>query len=232
MVSDERGDAVIAAQIEYYRVRAPEYDETFRGSHDPSLVAALDACGPGGRVLELACGTGAWTEAIVRHNIESLLAVDAAPEMLAFHERRIRDPRVRREVANLFAWEPPARFDIVTFAFWLSHVPPARFETFWRMVDVALEPHGTVLFVDQDDRAASWEEIGGDSDYPTVARPLSNGRTMTAIKVYHRPDRLEARLRSLGWDISVRAAGDGFLVGSGRRASVTRVGGAAPRVSG
>jgi hypothetical protein len=28
--------------------------------------------------------------------------------------------------ADVFAWEPPRRYDTVLFAFWLTHVPPTR----------------------------------------------------------------------------------------------------------
>ena len=212
------GDELLATQIAYYRTRAPEYDETFGGAYDPALTDALDRFAPTGRVLELAAGTGAWTESVVRHPITSLLALDASPEMLELHARRIRDPRVRRRVADLFRWEPDERFDVVTFSFWLSHVPPARFDAFWDRVARALAPDGRVLFVDQDERGLAREQPGGDPDYPTVDRKLLDGRVMTAIKVYHRADALEERLRALGWEATVRPAGDAFLVGEARLA--------------
>jgi SAM-dependent methyltransferase len=216
------GDALLAEQIAYYRARAPEYDETFRGSHDPALVTALDAFAPRGRVLELAAGTGAWTEALVRHPIESLHALDAAPEMLEYHARRITDPRVTREVADVFVWEPSGQYDVVTFGFWLSHVPPARSGDFWGRVRRALAPGGRVFFVDQDRRGMTLEEPGGDEGYPTVERPVPGGGTMTAIKVYHRADELAERLRSIGWDSEVREVGDGFLAGEARPSAGSR----------
>lgn len=210
------GEDLIAEQIAYYRARAPEYNQTFSGSHDPELIAALDAFAPSGRVLELAAGTGAWTEALLRHPIESLLAVDAAPEMLVYHERRISDPRVTRRVADLFTWRPPDRYDVVSFAFWLSHVPPARFSGFWDGVREALAPGGRVFFVDQDQRGMAAEELAGTPEWPTVRRPVPGGGTMTAIKVYHHAAELHERLRAIGWDASVREAGDEFLVGEVR----------------
>jgi ubiquinone/menaquinone biosynthesis C-methylase UbiE len=216
-VGDRSGDALIAAQIAYYRARAPEYDQTFRGSHDPALVAALAEFAPRGNVLELAAGTGAWTESILRHEVSSVLALDASPEMLELHARRISDGRVRRAVVDLFAWEPSERYDVVTFAFWLSHVPPARFAQFWGTVARVVGSSGRVFFVDQDRRGMTFEVPGGDPEYPTVDRPLSDGRVMTAIKVYHEATTLEAMLRDLGWSASVREAGDGFLVGECRR---------------
>lgn len=211
------GDALIAEQIAYYRARAPEYDATFRGAHDPPLVAALDAFAPSGSVLELAAGTGAWTESVLRHPVSRLVALDASPEMLALHVRRVDDRRVERRVVNLFEWEPDERFDVVTFAFWLSHVPPARLAEFWDKVGRALHPTGRVLFVDQERRGMTIEVPSADPDYPTVDRTLLDGRVMRAIKVYHRPQPLEGTLRKLGWEASVRRAGDGFLVGAARR---------------
>lgn len=215
-MAETNGDALIAEQIAYYRARAPEYDETFRGAHDPALVAALDAFAPSGSVLELAAGTGAWTESVLRYPVTRLVALDASPEMLELHARRIDDPRVERWVTNLFEWEPDEAFDVVTFAFWLSHVPPARLAEFWARVGRALAPGGRVLFVDQERRGMTLEVPSDDPDYPTVDRTLLDGRVMRAIKVYHRPEPLEARLRDLGWDASVRRAGDGFLVGEAR----------------
>ena len=217
MAVEDRGDRAIADQIAYYRARAPEYDEEFKGAHDPALVGALAAARPTGTLLELACGSGAWTESLVTHPVASILAVDAAPEMLALHAERIRDPRVERVQADLFHWSAPRRFDFVTFAFWISHVPPARFAAFWRTVADAVEPDGRVFFVDQDERGLAYEQPSGDADYPTVARELQDGRVMTAIKIYHRIADLEAALRELGWDVTMRPVPGGLFWGEARR---------------
>jgi len=216
-VVDDRGERIIADQIAYYRARAPEYDETFGGAHEPQLIAALDAATPRGRVLELACGTGAWTRSLLIHPVESVLAVDAAPEMLEIHAERIVDPRVSRIAADLFDWTPPGRFDFVTFAFWLSHVPPAKFDTFWQLAEDALADGGRVFFADQDDRGLRFEQPSDDPDYPTVPRPLLDGRPMRAIKVYHHPDQLREALARLGWIAHLERVRGGFFWGEATR---------------
>ncbi len=213
------GEALIAEQMAYYRARAPEYDETFGGSHDPVVIGALDAFQPAGTVLELAGGTGAWTESIVRHPaVTRIVVLDASPEMLELHARRVDDSRVERRVTDLFSWEPDERFDLVTFAFWISHVPPARFAEFWSRVESALKPGGRVLFVDEDRRGMTFETPDRDPEYPSVERTLLDGRVMRAIKIYHRADELAALMGDLGWEASVREAGTGFLVGEARPA--------------
>ena len=74
-------DELIAQQISYYQARAGEYDEWFlrQGRYDrgpeinrqwftevEEVRRALDAFAPGGDVLELAGGTGLWTEQLLR----------------------------------------------------------------------------------------------------------------------------------------------------------------------
>jgi len=69
-------------QVTYYRARATEYDEWFyrQGRYDrgpevnqrwfaeAQMVAdALDAFQPTDSILKLACGTGIWTERLLRH---------------------------------------------------------------------------------------------------------------------------------------------------------------------
>jgi SAM-dependent methyltransferase len=129
----------LAEQIAYYRAIAPEYEEhAIPGWGGDELVAALDSFRPTGSVLELACGTGAWTRELLRH-AASLTAIDASPEMLAIARARISDERVRFIQAEIFSCQPNRRYDVVAFSFWLSHVPLEHFERFWSLVAECLE---------------------------------------------------------------------------------------------
>lgn len=216
MQSRQSADHLIARQIAYYRARAPEFDLSHH-EPTPELRAALDAFAPHGRVLELASGTGIWSAEILRYPITELTCIDAAPEMLALHEQRISDPRVRRERHDLFGWGSDGqRYDAVIFAFWLSHVPPARFAEFWSSVADALADDGRVFFIDDDVRAETSEEPIPDAEVPAVLRRLDDGSAHVAIKVFHSPTELEADLRALGWEGEVQPAGDRFLVGTAR----------------
>ena len=91
------GHDVLQQHVDYYRARAGEYDEWFlrQGRYDrgpelnarwfsevETVVAALDTVDPRGDVLELACGTGLWTQRLAPY-ANQLTAVDAAPEVLA-----------------------------------------------------------------------------------------------------------------------------------------------------
>src|SRR4051794_30568415 len=91
-VADDR----LAEQAAYYRRRAGEYDVTAYGDvavarkHIAKVVADVR---PAGRVLEIACGTGLWTEALAQW-ADTLIAVDAAPEAIALARERVQSERV------------------------------------------------------------------------------------------------------------------------------------------
>lgn len=139
---------IIGDQIDYYERRAPEYDETSGIESAPldELSQALDRFSPRGRVLEVACGTGTWTGRLLAYS-DDVTALDPSPSMLELNRARVDDPRVRYVVADVFEWEPEGFFDVVFFAFWLPHIPSARFERFWDFVARALPPDGRVFFI-------------------------------------------------------------------------------------
>jgi len=125
-------DEVLSSQADYYRRRAGEYDLTAYGdlvaarARIARLVAELD---PTGTVLEIACGTGLWTEALAEW-ADTVTAIDAAPEMVAIARDRVRLASVSFEVADVFSWDPGTRFDVIFFSAWLSHVPASRLGQF------------------------------------------------------------------------------------------------------
>ena len=201
---------LIDEQIAYYRARAGEYDATSPSPEaDPfadganAIRDALRAFAPRGRVLELAAGTGQWT-GLLADFADELLVTDSSSEMLD-HNRDKTGPRanVRYAVVDAFALAPSHDRDVVFFGFFLSHVPPSRFETFWDSVAGLLAPGGRVFFVDEG-RHLLWREDWIDVEAGIVRRPLSDGASYRAVKVLWASDELEARLEGLGWDASVR----------------------------
>jgi SAM-dependent methyltransferase len=221
---------LLSEQLTYYRARAPEYDRWWYRTEQyvlpperkaewdeeiSRLEAAIDEMAPHGDVLELACGTGLWTERLSRH-ARHITAVDGSPEALALNRARLGDAAVDYVEADLFAWRPDAAYDVVFFSFWLSHVPTAAFAEFWATVGGALRPGGRAIFIDNrwGDATASASEAARMGDVET--RDLSDGRTYRIVKLYYEPEELATRLRDVGWDSDVRASGRSFIYGSAR----------------
>jgi 2-polyprenyl-3-methyl-5-hydroxy-6-metoxy-1,4-benzoquinol methylase len=212
-------DEALAEQVDYYRRRAGEYDVTAYGdvaaarTRIARLVAEMR---PAGSVLEIACGTGLWTEALAKW-ADTVTAIDTAPEAVAIARGRTRSGRVSFEVADVFSWNPDARFDVIFFSAWLSHVPASRFGQFWQLLGRLLARNGRVLFVDEhlDERGKEAYVAGRDE---VVERRLADGSTFRVIKNFVDPTGLEARLRELGWDCAIRRDGSDWVVGEARLA--------------
>jgi len=218
-------------QIAYYRARATEYDQWFyrQGRYDrrpevnqrwfaeAQIVAdALDAFQPNGSVLELACGTGIWTERLLRH-ADDITAVDASPEMLALNQQRVQSDKVSYIEADVFAWKPSRQFDMVFFSFWLSHVPPERFEDFWVLVRRALRPDGRFFLVDShcEPTSTALDHSPPDWNATTSIRRLNDGREFEIYKVFYNPPVLQRRLERLGWNVVVSRTAAYFIYGHG-----------------
>jgi SAM-dependent methyltransferase len=219
----------------YYRDRAPEYDAWFerRGNYDhgeaenaqwfadvTAVFAALDALAMTGDVLELAAGSGIWTERLLR-TASAVTAVDASLEMLSLNRTRVHDERVRYVRADLFSWRPERTFDGVCFAFWLSHIPHERLDTFLQMVAAALKPGGKVFFVDSHRRRKpSAETVGQSPPEPgsqVLTRRLHDGRAYRIVKNYYEPVELTERCAAAGLHVTVRETASAFIYGTGSR---------------
>jgi SAM-dependent methyltransferase len=228
-------DALLAEQLAYYRARAAEYDGWFfrRGRFDRGHQAnarwfaevetvreALAAVPINGRdVLELAPGTGLWTERLVGR-AGRLTVVDASPEMLAENRRRLGPSAegVEYVLADLFAWEPRRRWDAVVFCFWLSHVPRLAMDAFLRRVHSILAPDGVLFFVDGRPEPLS---TAADHQLPGVgeevmARRLDDGREFHIVKNYWEPQALEGQFAASGLAVAVLETPTYFQYGTGR----------------
>ncbi|MFI0470366.1 class I SAM-dependent methyltransferase [Saccharopolyspora sp. 5N102] len=206
-------EELLDEQVVYYRAVATEYEEHFLPfPGGTELSAALEAFRPTGSVLELACGPGTWTPRLLRHAAD-VTAVDASPEMLTIASARAGTKRVRFIHADLFHWQPERRYDVVFFGFWLSHIPPEHFVSFWSLVANCLKPGGRVFFVDDWYRTAD-ELIEGEQS-STIQRRLTDGTAYRIVKVPYRPVDLERQLEQIGWRINVHSTSGPFFWGSG-----------------
>jgi SAM-dependent methyltransferase len=245
-------DDLLASQIDYYRAHAPRYDEWWRrtGKHDlgedyrlrwESEIAELDAIianfAPLGDVLEFAGGTGNWTAKLVLVS-NSITVVDASPEAVGIARSKMSDPRVSWLIEDIFDHKPHRRYNTVFFSFWLSHVPPERFEQFWDLVSQCLVPTGRVIFFDNAHPTLSrdlsehqrlWSEstestlVGIDSrtDLETgiSSRLAADGSTYDLVKIWRSPEDLESQMSALGWAIEANTTETAFLYGHGQRLS-------------
>jgi demethylmenaquinone methyltransferase/2-methoxy-6-polyprenyl-1,4-benzoquinol methylase len=222
-------------QVAYYRARAPEYDAWWfrtgrfdRGEENnaawhrdtEAVERAVDAMLAARRpasVLEVACGTGLFTRRLAPR-VAHVTAVDAAPEVIAINRGRVARPNVDYVQADLFAFTPSSRHDLVFMSFWLSHVPHARFDAFWAMVRDALAPGGIAYVVDSahDPTSHAVDHPAPDRHAGIVTRRLDDGREFRIVKVFWEPATLTARLRQSGFASTIAATPRYFVYGEAR----------------
>ncbi len=214
--------------VAYYEARAPEYDDWYlrrgryaRGPiHDAAWATELDAAGRWldglpiqGRIVELAAGTGWWSPLLAAKG--ELSAYDAAGAPLDRLRDRLLAHRLRAHIHERDAWaEPDQAANALFTGFWLSHVPRSRLVAFLELARRWLVPGGTYAFID-----SLPDELSGATDHPRPAddrsiRRLNDGREFEIVKVYYRPDELEAALHAAGFEAArVATSGRFFLLG-------------------
>ncbi len=227
---DAELEQALAQQRRYYDARASEYEDWWyrRGRYDHGVEAkarwfadieqvraALDRFAPSGRVLELACGTGIWTQRLAA-SASALTALDASPEALSLARAKVGAERVRWVLADVFAWEPPeAAFDVCFFGFWLSHVPGELMGAFWEKVGRALAPEGRVFIVDSalSERATARDHATPRGGERIERRRLADGREFEIVKHWFEAPALRALIEQAGWDARIEQSEEFFVYG-------------------
>lgn len=226
-------DSILQQQIDYYRARAAEYDEWFyrqgRFDHGAELNqqwfmeadtvrTALYQLPPVSHALELACGTGIWTQELVKV-AERVTALDASPEMIAINRAKTNSSQVDYRQVDLFTWQPDQLYDLVFFGFWLSHVPPDKLDGFLSTVASALRPGGWLFMVDSrrdPTSTASNHVLPQDGDIHHT-RKLNDGREFTIVKIFYDPDDLTGHLARVGLQPDVRITPHYFIYATAMR---------------
>ena len=218
---------ILQQQIEYYRARAGEYDEWFYrvGRYDrddelnyrwfseaSSVMNVLLQQGPFAEVLELACGTGIWTRELLNIS-QHITALDASQEVLELNREKVQSEKVEYQQQDLFAWQPNHQYDLVFFSFWLSHVPPELVDEFLAKVYRATKAGGQIFMVDSLEEPTStskdWPLKEDEQVYRT--RKLNNGQIYQIVKVFYKPEELQAKLATQGFEAEVRGTPNYFL---------------------
>ena len=191
----------------YYAARAPEYDAIYRKPERQTDLRAIErwvaAKFAGARVLEIACGTGYWTQFIAPIALH-VTALDAARETMEIARRRVPGGKVEFLVGD--AYDPPrdASFDSAFCGFWFSHVPRARQREFILKLNAALRSGARVVMLDnryvEGSSTPVTEHDADGNGYQ--ARKLADGSTHLVLKNFPSED----ELRSLVADCAESAA--------------------------
>jgi SAM-dependent methyltransferase len=173
----------------YYRKRAREYDAVYaieaRAADLATLRDWLADRVHGCSVLEVAAGTGYWTQAA--SSACNIVATDVNPETLAVAAAKSLEPHVTLRVADAFDLplldRPP---EIGMAHLWWSHLLRLDQDRFLRHLASRLRPRATLLMIDETyvrhiSTPLSRQDLQGNT-YQT--RMLDSGELFEVVKNY------------------------------------------------
>jgi cyclopropane fatty-acyl-phospholipid synthase-like methyltransferase len=178
---------------DYYRARAAEYEQIYyrkvpeRRREIADEIRRLSKLVDGKKVLELACGTGYWTQAMSQ-TAQHITAVDLSGEMISEARKKRFVCPVEFIEADMFGYPyPKQEYDIVSVGFWFSHQAKQEYERFFDLVSGPLKDDGAIWLIDNNPPAegANFESAGSDefgNNYKQ--RWLEDGRQFVILKNY------------------------------------------------
>jgi demethylmenaquinone methyltransferase/2-methoxy-6-polyprenyl-1,4-benzoquinol methylase len=193
----------------YYRERAATYDTFYDvpefAEELTHLKGWLIENARDQTILEVAAGTGYWTEAAASV-AKAITATDYNPEVLAIASGRRLGSHVTLLKADAYALPDFApRFDMGMAHLWWSHVDKAKQQTFLAEFTSHLKPGATILMIDQlysrSFCAPAWRRDRRGNRFEL--RTLADGTDYEILKNYPRPEAVSDSLAVVCEDISV-----------------------------
>lgn len=139
---------------DYYEQRAEEYEEIYH-RNDPDqqaeqkgLAGKLKTFLCGRKVLEIACGTGYWTQ-FLSETAQSILATDIGQKVIALAQKKPYGCPVSFKIENAY----DLTFESNSFTggvaiFWFSHIPKERIDVFIKEFHRTLKSGARVFIAD------------------------------------------------------------------------------------
>jgi 2-polyprenyl-3-methyl-5-hydroxy-6-metoxy-1,4-benzoquinol methylase len=194
---------------DYYAKRAAEYERIYAKPERQADLAALKArigkMFAGRRVLELACGTGYWTD-VIAASAAQVTALDLNEEVLAV--ARAKPNAAKVSFLRGSAYEIPdlgRRHDALFAGFWWSHVPLEKLDGFVADCLSAVAPGALIAFLDNryvegSSTALARRDARGNA---YQLRSLDDGSTHEVLKNFPTESELIQRVSRLGWGANV-----------------------------
>ena len=180
---------------DYYAARAKEYDKIYAKPERQQDLRAIEQWlstkFADTEVLEVAAGTGYWTQ-FIAPVAKRVVALDASHETFSIAKTRVGCAGVDWVVGD--AYQMPLagqKFDAVFAGFWFSHIPLEKLPAYVTYLNAFLKPGARVIFLDNvyvegNSTPLSDRDAAGNT-YQT--RPLADGSTHKVLKNY--PTELE-----------------------------------------
>ena len=196
--------------VSYYARRAAEYERIYakpeRQADLRLLEGSIRNMLAGRKVLELACGTGYWTQ-VIGSSAARITAIDVNEEVLQIaRTKSYSGNQVDFVLHDCYAPPEFGRTHDALFAgFWWSHVPLERMESFLVTATRAVAPGALIAFLDNRYVAGSSTPVSrrdaGGNTYQV--RKLNDGSSHEVLKNFPAESELIQRAARHGWGANV-----------------------------
>jgi demethylmenaquinone methyltransferase/2-methoxy-6-polyprenyl-1,4-benzoquinol methylase len=184
--------------IKYYAKRAEEYDRIYhrpeRQNDLKTLSRMLGEHFRNSNVLEIACGTGYWTQHIAQ-TAGSITATDYNKEVIDIaRQKNYRNCKVSFEQADAYSLSNISiTFSSGFLGFWLSHIPKNKLDGFIKVFHTKLQPGAMVVVIDNKYvEGNSTPTLRNDEEGNTYQlRTLDDGSQHEVLKNFQKEDQLK-----------------------------------------
>lgn len=194
----------------YYRDRAKEYEKVYLIPEEQEDLARsvklFQELFHKKNVLEIACGTGYWTEQISL-SANSIFATDINETVIEIARARKEFDNVVFEVKDMYDLKPSTIYDALFGGFIWSHIPLQELGNFLFTLTKFLKPDAIIAFIDSKpvkntihdaNRITKTDEHGNTFQ----TRTLENGSSHLVLKNFPSRDLLIEKLSAFSSDIN------------------------------
>jgi SAM-dependent methyltransferase len=187
---------------DYYARRASEYERVYlkpeRQADLRRLADLLSSAFAGQDVLEVACGTGYWTQFIAK-SARSIVATDINPEVLDLaRQKNYASCQVTFLESDAYSLTNVEALCTAGFhGFWWSHIPVQKIGTFLDCFHSALPKDALVVMIDNSYVEGSSTPISRKDNHGNTfqIRQLQEGSKHEVLKNFPSPSELRTTLQ-------------------------------------
>lgn len=196
--------------ITYYKDRAGEYDKVYLNPLEQddlrTATNVFQTTFSQKTVLEIACGTGYWTERIAE-TAAFVDATDINEKVIDIAKERQKNKNITYAIADMYHLAPGKKYDGIFGGFIWSHILLQDLDAFIDNLKDVLHAGGTVVFIDSncventghDIRRITRTDAHGNT-YQT--RALENGTTHLILKNFPTREYLCQKLSRVATEIN------------------------------
>jgi len=193
--------------VNYYRLRASEHEKVYsKPERQEDLASAcliLKDLFEGKQVLEIACGTGYWTEKICS-TASSVVATDINQAVLEIARlKSFPKNNVQFSVLDMYKDNHPKKFDTLFGAFIWSHIKLQDIPAFLNKMTTMVKPCGRLVFMDNNYVEGSNHPVTQKDEYGNTyqLRKLEDGSPHIILKNFPKEAELHRMIDKVAGDI-------------------------------